>query len=153
MTAVISDLLALNRSCGCLPLDTRQIRLELAQQWPQLPLALLPLALLLASREALFAHSGVFVSAHDVGQMTGVVAAVEAAAQLPAFRRAVGQRDIALAPRLGLPTRGLFMGYDFHLTAQGPQLIEVNTNAGGAGLVAALQQTSGAVVVPGNHPI
>jgi len=28
--------------------------------------------------------------------------------------------------------RGVFMGYDFHLTAGGPRLIEVNTNAGGA---------------------
>ena len=27
---------------------------------------------------------------------------------------------------------GVFMGYDFHLTPQGPRLIEVNTNAGGA---------------------
>ncbi|MFI5317295.1 MAG: hypothetical protein ACHQ6T_16465 [Myxococcota bacterium] len=27
---------------------------------------------------------------------------------------------------------GVFMGYDFHLTPQGPRLIEINTNAGGA---------------------
>lgn len=27
---------------------------------------------------------------------------------------------------------GVFMGYDFHLTGHGPQLIEINTNAGGA---------------------
>jgi hypothetical protein len=27
---------------------------------------------------------------------------------------------------------GVFMGYDFHLTAGGPRLIEINTNAGGA---------------------
>lgn len=27
---------------------------------------------------------------------------------------------------------GVFMGYDFHVTAQGPRLIEINTNAGGA---------------------
>jgi hypothetical protein len=27
---------------------------------------------------------------------------------------------------------GVFMGYDFHLTSEGPKLIEVNTNAGGA---------------------
>jgi hypothetical protein len=27
---------------------------------------------------------------------------------------------------------GVFMGYDFHLTAEGPRLIEINTNAGGA---------------------
>ncbi len=28
--------------------------------------------------------------------------------------------------------RGVFMGYDFHLSADGPRLIEINTNAGGA---------------------
>jgi hypothetical protein len=28
--------------------------------------------------------------------------------------------------------RGVFMGYDFHVTSAGPRLIEVNTNAGGA---------------------
>jgi hypothetical protein len=27
---------------------------------------------------------------------------------------------------------GVFMGYDFHVTRDGPRLIEVNTNAGGA---------------------
>jgi hypothetical protein len=29
-------------------------------------------------------------------------------------------------------TSGVFMGYDFHLTEEGPRLIEINTNAGGA---------------------
>jgi hypothetical protein len=34
------------------------------------------------------------------------------------------------------PNPGAFYGYDFHLTPQGPKLIEINTNAGG-GLLAA----------------
>jgi hypothetical protein len=29
-------------------------------------------------------------------------------------------------------SRGVFMGYDFHLSSEGPRLIEINTNAGGA---------------------
>ena len=33
---------------------------------------------------------------------------------------------------------GVFMGYDFHLAADGPKLIEINTNAGGAFLNALL---------------
>ena len=33
---------------------------------------------------------------------------------------------------------GVFMGYDFHLTVDGPKLIEINTNAGGAFLNSAL---------------
>jgi hypothetical protein len=44
----------------------------------------------------------------------------------------------ALAPEADDVTRhepgnfGVFMGYDFHVTPDGPRLIEVNTNAGGA---------------------
>lgn len=39
----------------------------------------------------------------------------------------------------------LMMGYDFHLTASGPKLIEVNTNAGGAYLAWLSEQKRGAV--------
>jgi hypothetical protein len=38
--------------------------------------------------------------------------------------------DVAALHRAG--NFGVFMGYDFHVTAAGPRLIEVNTNAGGA---------------------
>jgi hypothetical protein len=51
---------------------------------------------------------------------------------LPQWRKKVGAD--ATVPE----TAGAFMGYDFHLTPEGPQLIEINTNAGG-GLLAALQ--------------
>lgn len=138
MNAEYPDLLTLNRNCDCLPLNTQQIRVDVAQQMPQLPMPAL-----LAAREDLFAHSGVFVSSADVAQMLAVVDAIEGAVQLPAFRKAVGRREPTLALRLNVRTRGLFMGYDFHLTTQGPQLIEVNTNAGGAGLVAAMQEAGG----------
>lgn len=33
---------------------------------------------------------------------------------------------------LNLKCKGVFMGYDFHLSPAGPKLIEINTNAGGA---------------------
>jgi D-alanine-D-alanine ligase-like ATP-grasp enzyme len=39
--------------------------------------------------------------------------------------------------------RGVFMGYDFHLSAGGPQLIEINTNAGGGLLNAYLLAAHG----------
>jgi hypothetical protein len=50
------------------------------------------------------------------------------------------------------------MGYDFHLGQSGPQLIEVNTNAGGGLLNAALAQAQFAcceevaAILPGVHP-
>lgn len=63
--------------------------------------------------------------------------AIERITQLPAYQQHItGYAPIvALQPR----THGVLMGYDFHLTDSGPKLIEINTNAGGAGLVALLQ--------------
>ena len=63
--------------------------------------------------------------------MTRIVHAIEAATRLPAYRHAV----LSWAPEIAgrdFGPRGVFMGYDFHLAADGPKLIEVNTNAGGA---------------------
>ena len=31
-----------------------------------------------------------------------------------------------------MPQQGVFFGYDFHIQSDGPRLIEINTNAGGA---------------------
>jgi hypothetical protein len=42
-----------------------------------------------------------------------------------------------------LPLRGVFFGYDFHLTDDGPKLIEINTNAGGGLLNAYLLAAHG----------
>lgn len=39
----------------------------------------------------------------------------------------------------------LLMGYDFHLSAAGPRLIEINTNAGGAYIAWSSQQQAGAM--------
>ena len=46
---------------------------------------------------------------------------------------------------------GLMMGYDFHLTADGPRLIEVNTNAGG-GYLAWLATAQYSQLDPGQLP-
>lgn len=63
--------------------------------------------------------------------MLDVAGAIESAAATPAYQAAV----LAWAPEIAhrdFGPRGAFMGYDFHLGAGGPKLIEVNTNAGGA---------------------
>jgi len=52
-------------------------------------------------------------------------------AHTPAWAREV-DRDAGEVERREPGNTGVFMGYDFHLTAAGPRLIEVNTNAGGA---------------------
>ena len=81
---------------------------------------------LLAARPHLFSAATVPIAADDLTRMRAVIDAVE--------------QVIALKVGAGETAReaGVFMGYDFHLTPVGPQLIEINTNAGG-GLLAALQ--------------
>ncbi|MBF0161746.1 MAG: hypothetical protein HQL88_05610 [Magnetococcales bacterium] len=51
--------------------------------------------------------------------------------RLPAYRQQLAARLPAVA-RFDPGHDSVMMGYDFHLTANGPRLIEVNTNAGGA---------------------
>lgn len=82
---------------------------------------------LLAARPNLFSPAIVPVKGSDMARMREVITAVEE----------------VIAPKLGGPAAppgasGVFMGYDFHLTPEGPKLVEINTNAGG-GLLAALQ--------------
>jgi hypothetical protein len=69
--------------------------------------------------------------------MLRVVRAIESVTRLPAYRDAVLSRSPEIA-RVDLGPRGAFMGYDFHLAHDGPKLIEINTNAGGAFLNALL---------------
>ena len=60
-----------------------------------------------------------------------VVAALDRIAHTPAY---TGEVDDGADPlvRFEPGNRGVFMGYDFHLSPDGPRLIEINTNAGGA---------------------
>ncbi len=129
----------LNRECFCVTLDgvglLTAIQAEAAD--PDLAQALL------AARPHLFAGMPVFLAKADLNAMLDVVAAVEAAAEDPAYQAAV----LAWAPeiaRRNFGPRGVFMGYDFHLGGDGPKLIEVNTNAGGAFLNAFLARAQGA---------
>jgi hypothetical protein len=96
-----------------------------------LTLADLP-AELLAARPHLFSAASVPIAAGDLERMRAVIAAVERVVALPAWH------DFTKVGAGGTAPFGAFMGYDFHLTPEGPQLIEINTNAGG-GLLAALQ--------------
>jgi hypothetical protein len=78
-----------------------------------------------------------FVGAEHVARMARLVAAVERVVALPAYREHVlgWAAEARAMPRAA---RGVFLGYDFHLGEAGPQLIEINTNAGGGLLNAVL---------------
>jgi hypothetical protein len=90
---------------------------------------------LLAERPHLFSSATVPLDRGDLRRMAELVVAVERAVALPAYRDHVlaWAPEIARTPARG---RGAFLGFDFHLTPAGPQLIEINTNAGGAMLAA-----------------
>jgi hypothetical protein len=120
----------LNAGCQCVSLDREGLAAELERVSPGFHEEVM------AGRPHLFSDSVVFVSAEHVQRMARLVAAVERVVALPAYREHV----LAHAPEIARhPTaaRGVFLGYDFHLGSSGPQLIEINTNAGG-GLLNAL---------------
>ena len=80
------------------------------------------------SHPNLFAHTPVYITDADLTAMLSLVAAME---HIAASRNWLDAADISFA---GSPAKvhGVFMGYDFHMTPEGPKLIEINTNAGGA---------------------
>ncbi len=120
----------LNADCHCVSLDRARLEAELERVSPGFHDEVM------TGRPHLFSDSVAFVGAEHVRRMARLVAAVERVVTLPAWREHV----LAWAPesahhRCAAP--GVFLGYDFHLGASGPQLIEINTNAGG-GLLNAL---------------
>ena len=112
--------------------------------------ALLPDALRARLGEAhahLFSATPVFLSAPMATRIAAAVRSLTATAQLPAWRNAaLAGRDAVAGMDFG--PQGAFMGYDFHMTAAGPRLIEINTNAGGAYLHAAALQAHRACCSP-----
>ncbi len=123
----------LNSDCQCLSLDRQALARELGHAPDGEALA----TMIASDRPHLFSGTTVFVSGEQVRHMGEIVAAVERVVALPAFRH----HALAYAPELAHhapAARGVFLGYDFHLGERGPQLIEINTNAGGALLNALL---------------
>jgi hypothetical protein len=124
---------ALNRDCLCVTANAAALQRELDHDDANADLY----DDILATRPHLFSSTVVFVTAAQARRMEAVVRAVEAVVALPAYREHV----LAWAPASAHhepATRSVFMGYDFHLGPHGPQLIEINTNAGGALLNTAL---------------
>ncbi|GAB4262706.1 MAG: hypothetical protein Kow0065_13440 [Methylomicrobium sp.] len=116
----------LNRECRCVSLDRAALHEELqGLNDPNL------VSMLMEERPYLFAESAVFVEAACLRRQWDIIAAIERTIALPAYQHAV----LSYAPQTAHyqpKTHGVFLGYDFHLGPEGPQLIEINTNAGGA---------------------
>ena len=118
---------ALNRTCHCISVDRDALQGSLEERfgesgvWSRLE----------QSHPHLFADSPVFIADGQVAEMAAIIDAIERVASLESYRETVldWAPDIA---RHDQGTLGAFFGYDFHLTNDGPRLIEINTNAGGA---------------------
>ncbi|MGD9952754.1 MAG: hypothetical protein AB7S87_09270 [Burkholderiales bacterium] len=124
---------SLNRDCHCVSLDREALRRAL-----EADPASSGLHHLIEERcPHLFASLPLFVSREHVRQMAQVIEAVERVVALPDYRETV----LAWAPGIARHdpgAQGVFVGYDFHLAPEGPRLIEINTNSGGALLNAVL---------------
>jgi len=125
----------LNQTCFCITLDREALCEALKSEAGDPEFC----AALIETRPHLFSNVPVFLSAAAVAEMGKIVAAIEATSRLPDYRRTVLARAPEIAQKDFGPI-GVFMGYDFHLDDEGPRLIEVNTNAGGAFLNALLSR-------------
>jgi hypothetical protein len=123
----------LNQECFCVTLDRDALCESLEREVGDPDFC----ATFIRPRTHLFSNAPVFLSEGNVAEMLRIVHAVEAATRLPGYRDAA----LSWAPEIArhdFGPRSVFMGYDFHLAPDGPKLIEVNTNAGGAFLNALL---------------
>lgn len=123
----------LNLGCLCRTLNPEKLREQLETD-PSLQGMLASLA---TTHPHLFSQTAVFLDPTIRATLEQTIAAIERVIALPAYQ----QTALASAPTIAgheFGPAGVFMGYDFHLGADGPRLIEINTNAGGALLNAAL---------------
>lgn len=126
---------ALNLGCLCRTLNPQRLR-DALETDPSLAGLATQLA---RTHPHLFSETAVFLDPAMQVRLAEAVAAIERVIALPAYQL----HTLAHAPAIArhhFGPAGVFMGYDFHMAEQGPQLIEINTNAGGALLNAALAQ-------------
>lgn len=140
--ANIEAIAQLNEHCDCVSMQPVIDNLALCD-----PVLAPDIQQQLAERSNLFAETAVFISQQEVMQIQAQINAIEAISVLPRYVQHIRDRDsIPHYPQAS--TRGVFMGYDFHLTADGPKLIEVNTNAGGAFIMQFLLSRIPSMVTP-----
>ena len=126
----------LNRDCFCRTLNVERLREQLESE-PSLKGMMANIA---QTRPNLFSSTVVFVSQAVQQQISATVEAIERVAALPGYQvQALSRADASAQHDFG--PLGACMGYDFHLSSHGPQLIEINTNAGGLLLNVALARS------------
>lgn len=132
----------LNQGCFCRTLNVNRLREQLETDSSLKGMR----EHITTTRPNLFSSTVVFLSRETEQRITATVAAIERVMALPAYQAQALSRAPAIAQAAFGPV-GACMGFDFHLGTEGPQLIEINTNAGGAMLNAALARAQEACCV------
>lgn len=125
-----------NVNCLCFPLERDRLIRSMIASFPVLERQHFD------DKPNLLASTGVFVSDDEFAHMLAQINAIEAAIMTAGYRAQIAKRDQGISDFPQQETRGAFMGYDFHLSEDGPRLIEINTNAGGAFIVHALYEAT-----------
>lgn len=124
----------LNSGCFCISVDKDALHQALESE-----LGSPGLAQLVEERcPHALATRPVFLSSEHRERMARLIHAVEHVVAMPSFRQHVLATAPAIAQHAPGGAKGVFFGYDFHVHEHGIGLIEINTNAGGAMLNAAL---------------
>lgn len=113
---------SVNRHCLCQTMDKKILKayLEKTMHFEDF----------IKSRPNLFSQTAVYISSEDLQSIKEIIKSVESVIKSKTFQDVVLNQSQPIAIKDYGP-HGVFMGYDFHLTEDGPKLIEINTNAGG----------------------
>ena len=133
----------LNHDCVCNSVDRERLTRALAGDGA----GGVSLSDLLSTHPHLFCATQVYVAQAHLDFMAELIAVIERLIVTDAWR----ERVLAHAPAIAqqrTAAAGVFLGYDCHLGADGPRLIEINTNAGGALLNAKLLRAQIACCLP-----
>lgn len=124
----------LNSSCFCSSLDKSALKVALSDELHDDEL----FELIEERCPFLFSARPVFISQSQATKIEVLVAALESVIGMPAYRELVLADAPDIAKHGAGGARGVFFGYDFHPAGANLGLIEINTNAGGAMLNAAM---------------
>lgn len=146
LASLNNQALTLNEACYCWPVERDEIIQTMITQTPDMDMKAL-----LSERLHYFANTGSFISTTLLSEMTDQIQAIEEVIKLPTYGEAVRRQNKDFADHYDKlnengqgHTAGAFMGYDFHITEEGPRLIEINSNAGGAFIVNMIETSLGA---------
>jgi hypothetical protein len=114
---------ALNSTCSCSATDLPRLRERIDRITGNSQS-------IVQTHPNLFSNIPVFLDPRHFALMKASISAIEKVVRTKSFQDRVLANAPAIA-RTVASQAGVFLGYDFHIGALGPRLIEINTNAGG----------------------